>query len=125
MNNYKPNGYKVKAKKKQKENDRDRENLVDSRASLDPWHNLKRTMVFHFFEPDTQAIRVVCSAVAAHRLQGAPVWVILMGPPSSGKRFLEGFRGHPNTHLLDQVTKATFLSGQMGVEAPSKSQSAI
>ena len=124
MNKYTPNSSQVKGKEKSQENEGDNPKLVDLAASIDPWYGLKKTMEKHFFAPDLVAVRAVCAAVAAHRLKGAPVWIILKGPPSSGKSFLEAFRALPHTHLIDQVTKATFLSGQMREVGQMKTSSA-
>ena len=39
----------------------------------------------HFYKPDVMGARVLYSGVAAHRLSGQPVWVMLVAPPGSLK----------------------------------------
>ena len=68
----------------------------------------------HFYAPDIEAVRVCCAAVAAHRLRGAPVWVMVVAAPGSGKTTsVEPFDALPNVHLIDRVTPNTFLSGKL------------
>jgi hypothetical protein len=55
---------------------------------------------------------VLYSAVAAHKLTGAPVWTMLVAPPGSMKtELLMALEGLPSVHFVDQVTPNTFISG--------------
>ena len=46
-----------------------------------PWDALQAVLHAHYHEPDLEAARVLYSAVAAHRLTGQPVWLMLVAPP--------------------------------------------
>jgi len=73
----------------------------------------------HFHNPDIEAIRVVYSSVAAHRLPGQPVWPMAVAPPGSMKtEILMTLVGLPNVHSVDEVTPSTFISGH--IEDPKK-----
>ena len=66
------------------------------------------------YEPDLETARVVYAAVAAHRLSGQPVWLMLVAPPGSMKtELLESLGGLPGVHLVDRLTPNSFLSGQV------------
>lgn len=68
----------------------------------------------YYFSPDTQVIRIILAATAAHNLKGQPVWVMLIGPPGSMKTsIVQGLDGMSKVHLVDQVTPKSFISGQM------------
>ena len=54
------------------------------------------------------------AAYAAHRLDGATVWPMLVAPPGSLKtELLNGLKDLSNVHFVDQLTPQTFLSGQI------------
>jgi hypothetical protein len=67
----------------------------------------------NFHKPDLQAVRAVYSSFAAHLLAtGQPVWPLLVGPPGSLKTvLLMSLDGLPDTHIIDQITPKTFISG--------------
>ncbi len=67
-----------------------------------------------FHDADVQGARSVYAAVAAHRLQGQPVWPMAVAPPGSLKtEILDALRGLPDVHFIDSVTPNTFISGQI------------
>ena len=62
--------------------------------------------------PDLGALHVVLATVAANRMAGEPVWLLLIGPPSSAKtETLETLAELPETYTLSTTTKAGLLSG--------------
>jgi len=73
--------------------------------------------VFHkyLYLPDTGAIEVTLGAVAANRLAGDPVWLLLVGPPSSGKtEILSSLSQLDDIHEVSTITQAGLLSGSLG-----------
>jgi hypothetical protein len=62
--------------------------------------------------PDTGAVTITLGAVAANHLEGRPVWLLLVGPPSSGKtEILDSLLGLPDMHPASVLTEAALLSG--------------
>jgi hypothetical protein len=62
--------------------------------------------------PDPQPLCAMLGAVAANRLSGDPVWLLLVGPPGSGKSELLGsLAGLPDVHPAATLTEAALLSG--------------
>lgn len=62
--------------------------------------------------PDNGAVTVALAAVAANRVDGDPVWPLLVGPPSSGKtEILDSLLGLPDMHPASSLTEAALLSG--------------
>lgn len=79
----------------------------------------------HYHGPDIQGFDVICAAYAAHRLYGQPVWLTIIAPPSSGKAWMEAFGPLDKAHIVDAVTKNTFLSGQIVVEGEGRPPSLL
>jgi hypothetical protein len=69
----------------------------------------------HVHNPDIDAVKIAYGAIAAHDLSGQPVWVMIVGPPGSGKTMsIEPLQGNiPNFYEIDQLTPKTFISGQI------------
>ena len=83
-------------------------------AESGPWELLQAVLQAHCHEPDLEAVRVLFAAVAAHRLPGQPVWLMLVAPPGSLKtELLEALGGLPTVHLVHRLTPNSFLSGQV------------
>src|SRR6266540_1120167 len=62
--------------------------------------------------PDLGAVHATLGAVAANRMRGDPVWMLLVGPPSSGKTELVCSLGDlPDVHFAAVFTEAALLSG--------------
>ena len=62
--------------------------------------------------PDTGLVEVTLGAVAANHLPGAPCWLMVVGPPSSGKtETLRSIRGLPHVFSAATVTEPALLSG--------------
>lgn len=86
----------------------------DQRRNDHPWQRVVSVMQTHFHEPDVQGARAVYAAVAAHQLEGQPVWPMIVAPPGSGKtETLDPLQGLEGVHFIDSVTPNTFISGQI------------
>jgi hypothetical protein len=90
-------------------------------AELSPLRELERILKASFFEPDTQAIRLVLGTIQAHRLNlGDPAWLFIVAPPGSGKTTMSimGASGLADVVMLSDFTENTFLSGFFGHHQP-------
>jgi hypothetical protein len=66
----------------------------------------------NLFLPDPTILYVVAGAVAANQLDGDPVWLLVVGPPSSGKtEVLSSMSDLGNVHLAATLTEGSLLSG--------------
>jgi len=62
--------------------------------------------------PDPAALYAVLGAVAANRLPGDPVWLLLVGSPSSGKsEILQAIGSLPDVYPTATLTEGGLLSG--------------
>lgn len=62
--------------------------------------------------PDPGPLYAAVGAVAANRMQGDPVWLMLIGPPSSGKsEILQALTGLPKVFPTATLNEAALLSG--------------
>ena len=62
--------------------------------------------------PDASALLAMLATVAANRIDGDPVWLMLVGPPGGGKSELLGsLSGLPDVHPAATLTEAALLSG--------------
>ncbi|MFC1972308.1 hypothetical protein ACFLVE_02745 [Chloroflexota bacterium] len=65
-----------------------------------------------FFMPDTGSLEVVLGAIAANKLPGDPVWLLLVGTPGSGKtEVLNTVVKVGDIHQVAILTEASLLSG--------------
>src|SRR5262249_42729990 len=61
---------------------------------------------------DTGALEIVLATYAANRLPGDPVWLMLVGPPSSGKgEILNALSPLPAIFHAATISEAALLSG--------------
>ncbi len=61
---------------------------------------------------DRDALPVILGAVAAHRLGGDPVWLLIVGPSSGAKtELLNLLTLVPGVFFLSDLTEHTFASG--------------
>ena len=64
--------------------------------------------------PDPGIVHLVLGAVAANRLPGDPAWLLVVGPPSSGKtEALGALYDLPECHPVSSLTEAGLLSGSL------------
>jgi hypothetical protein len=69
----------------------------------------------YLYLPDAGAVEVALGVVAANRLTGDPVWLLLVGPPSSGKtEILSSLSLLKDIHEVSTITQAGLLSGSLG-----------
>ena len=62
--------------------------------------------------PDPGVVHLVLGTVAANRLPGDPLWLLLVGPPSSGKTEILGSLCElAEVHPVSTFTEAGLLSG--------------
>lgn len=62
--------------------------------------------------PDPNVLLAVLGAVVANRVEGDPTWLLLVGPPSSGKTEILMSVSHlPEVHLAATLTEPALLSG--------------
>ena len=90
------------------------------------WEGVVEVLNKHYKNPDAEAGRVLCAALASHALkQFSPAWCLAIAPPGSMKTdFLESFRGLPRVHFVDEVTANTFLSGKVDEKGKKRSRPA-
>lgn len=62
--------------------------------------------------PDEDLLDVVFGAVMAHRLEGDPVWLFVVGAPGDGKtELLRSLSPHPSAYMLSTLTPGALISG--------------
>jgi hypothetical protein len=70
-----------------------------------PWNFVEGAAYRWLYKPDLQAARILYAAVAAHKLDGTPVWPMIVAPPGSVKtELLNALDGLPLMHILDSLT---------------------
>jgi hypothetical protein len=75
------------------------------RAKFDKWLKLK----------DRHIIDVILGTVIANSLEGDPVYLYVVGPPSSGKtEILRSLNDHHTVYYLSSLTPQTLISGWKG-----------
>jgi hypothetical protein len=86
-----------------------------SRERLLAWQKVEEILRADYCDADALAVRVVCAAVAAHRITDfPPAWIMAVAPSGSLKTVvLESLAGLPSVHFVDEVTPQTFLSGKI------------
>jgi hypothetical protein len=86
------------------------------------WEDVESAITKHHHNADLEAARILYSSVAAHFLEGPPVWPMVVAPPGSMKtELLNGMDGMSKVHFIDSLTPQTFISGQID-EAPDESK---
>lgn len=88
---------------------------------------LLETYHAYYAVDDEIPLLAVLSAYVANHLPGNPVWLMVLGPPSSGKtEILHLLDGLPNVHEVSQISsEAAFLSGHKSKDLMSGGQGGI
>ena len=76
-------------------------------------HQLAAEVQDYLHFPDPSPLYVVLGAIAANMMTGPEVWLMLVGPPSSGKtKILMSMTGIPGVHVVDDLSgPGALLSG--------------
>jgi hypothetical protein len=83
-------------------------------AHDEDWAEVERVLLAHTYKPDLVAPRALYASYAAHRLPGNAVWLMVVGPPASGKsEMLSAIDGLRDVHSIDSFTSKAFLSGRV------------
>lgn len=62
--------------------------------------------------PDPSPLLATAGCIAANRIAGDPVWLLVVGPPGGGKsELIQSFTGLPHIHPASTLTEASLLSG--------------
>src|SRR5215472_16603672 len=79
------------------------------------WAAVERLLRQDYVKPDIEAVKIVCSCFAAHRITDhPPVWAMCVAPSGSLKTaILQCLVGLPTVHFIDEVTPQTFVSGRI------------
>jgi hypothetical protein len=76
--------------------------------------------------PDPGPVEVLLGAVAANLMEGDPIWLMLVGPPGSGKtEALQSITGLAGVHPVGTLTEAALLSGTPTRERARDSQGGL
>jgi hypothetical protein len=86
-------------------------------------HALAAEVQEWLYYPDPQPLYVVLGTMAANMMKGNPVWMMLIGAPSSGRSLiLNALKDIPRTHFADNVSgPASLLSGSGKKDRNAKS----
>lgn len=75
---------------------------------------------------DPGVLWVTLGALVANRLAGVPVWLLLVGPPASGKsEILESLSGVPRVFPTSTLTEAALLSGVASSERADEAKGGL
>ncbi len=78
-------------------------------AKLDEIQNRTK---HYLFLPDTGSLEITLGVIAANLLPGDPVWLLIVGPPGSGKtEILNSIVKVKDVHQVAILTEASLLSG--------------
>lgn len=78
------------------------------------WSAIEALLRQHWHQPDIEAVKIQLACLAGQYLTDAPpAWCMAIAPSGSAKTvILEALHGLSDFHLIDQVTKTTFISGK-------------
>src|SRR5215471_5864777 len=80
--------------------------------ALPPGAALRAALTPYLHLDDPWVVDVVLAAVVANALEGDPLWLLVVTPPSTGKtELVQMFNRVPWCDWLSQITENTFLSG--------------
>jgi hypothetical protein len=88
--------------------------IVAEQVQLNLYEKLTQHISSYFYHPDLEALRVVFSAVHAHRSKADPVWLFVIGPSGSGKTTINiNCISHlPDVLVASDLTPRSFLVGK-------------
>jgi hypothetical protein len=89
--------------------------VLDGEQQTEAWAKVERLLREDYIDPDIEAVKIICSCVAAHRItEHSPVWAMCVAPSGSLKTaILQSLDGLPRMHFIDEVTPNTFVSGRI------------
>lgn len=89
--------------------------VLDGEKQTKAWAKVERLLREDYIDPDIEAVKIICSCVAAHRITEHPsVWAMCVAPSGSLKTaILQSLDGLPTMHFIDEVTPNTFVSGRI------------
>lgn len=82
--------------------------------ALERWTAIGQFINKWFHQPDMEAVEVSISAAIAHYFRkDAPVWLMILGAPGTGKTsiLISCLQALPFSYVQDDLTSSTFLSG--------------
>jgi hypothetical protein len=80
--------------------------------ALSPLTAVHEVFQRYLYLPDPGVVTVTLGAIAANMMDGNPVWLMLVGPPASGKtQTLDSLHGLPSLHHAATLTESSLLSG--------------
>ena len=78
------------------------------------------------YMPDPAVLHAVLATYVANHLDGDPLWLLCVGPPSSGKTEIVNAVSHrPGVHQAATITEAALLSGTPKKQAASGSKGGL
>jgi hypothetical protein len=85
---------------------------------------LRKTIEEYLYLDDPWVSDVALATIVANTIDGKPLWLLIVNPPSSGKtEIVQAFRDVPICEWVGQLSENTFLSG-MQTRATGQSKSA-
>ncbi len=77
-----------------------------------PIAGVRQALAEHLPGFDPAIVEAVLAVMLTHRMDGPPVWMMLVAPPSAGKTFiLEPCEGLFDAEMISKIGATTFLSG--------------
>jgi hypothetical protein len=96
------------------------------RVALSPLFMAREVTRRSLYLPDDRSLLAVLGTVAANRLPGDPVWLVLVGPPGGGKsEQLQTIIGLPDVHPAATLTEASLLSGTVKRERDASAKGGL
>lgn len=84
-------------------------------------HMLASRVQEYLYFPSPEPLYVVLGTIAANMMQGVPVWVMLVGPPSSGRTImLEAMANVPKLHIVGAIKGPSALLSGTGKKDTAK-----
>lgn len=76
------------------------------------WRAVKEHLQDWYAQPDLEALRASMAVYLSHFMNDTPIWMFLLGPPSTGKSELciTPLSKQLETHTISTITEASFIS---------------